>query len=224
MVQAAGTRAPHLEDDEPLGRRSYATGSPRERGRAHGEHLRERIAFGLDESASKRSPRTASRATTLRRSWAEWLAGTTYLDAALLPHAGARQELRGIAEGAAQLVEEDPRLQLDGRDVGLPSRIASVRGAPVRMNPLRPAAVRSRWAIRRERRSAPGPDHGPRGHTPQGTQAVLRTARDDGHEVLVVTRAGMIGLMGANDAGLGVLRERATLLRPATRAACPWRS
>ena len=51
------------------------------------------------------------------------------------------------------------------------------------------------------------------GPNSEGTQAVLRIREDDGREVLVVTRAGMVGLMGANDTGLGVCVNALTLLR-----------
>ena len=140
----------------------------------------------------------------------DWLAGTTHLDAALLHTPTLAEELRGIAEGAPSRSSRSWRSTSWTR-CGRPSRTASGIRGPSSDHPLHGcSAVAVRSGANEPPLLAQTMDLGP---SSEGTQAVLRIREDDGREVLVVTRAGMIGLMGANDAGLGVCVNALTLLR-----------
>jgi hypothetical protein len=207
MVRTAGAARAH-EDDGPSAVVECA-GSPRDRGRAHGEQLRERIAFGLDrlraeivdDRATGEDPDTFLR---------DWLAGTTHLDAIELHTPALAEELRGIAEGANQPFEQILAFNLMDE---MWAAIEDRERDPEAFERDHPLPGCSAVAVLDGDGGAPllaqTMDLGP--HS-EGTQAVLRIREADGHEMLVVTRAGMIGLMGANAAGLGVCVNALTLL------------
>jgi isopenicillin-N N-acyltransferase like protein len=207
MVGTAGTTRAHEGDDRAAV--VECDGSPRERGRAHGEQLRERIAFGLERL---RAEIVEDRATSgdpeafLR----DWLAETTHLSAIELHTPALADELRGIAEGSDQPFEQILAFNLMDE---MWAAIEDRERDPEAFERDHPLPGCSAMAVLNGANGAPllaqTMDLG--SHS-EGTQAVLRVRERDGREVIVVTRAGMVGLMGANDAGVGVVVNALTLL------------
>ena len=157
-------------------------GTPRERGRIHGEQLRDQIVDDLARWAEDAAERT-------RMPSAEYvgrfLADTHFLPAIEHHTPELLEEVRGIAEAAGQsfelllaynLMDEewwyaDP---LEPRDA---CSVVALAGDP--------AVVGQNMDLPR---------------VMDGGQAVLHVRGEDGHEQAVLTAAGMVGLTGASSA------------------------
>lgn len=182
-MPAATTRRGHHGPVQPLV--IDAAGSPRELGRAHGEHARELILAGLDR-------------------WREALAETGK-DADALWHALAHRagfrdavarwtpdlldEVEGIAEGAG--VDPDLVFATNCLDEAWWWHEKGPGCSAVAVTDRGPVPVVGQnmdldtWM--------------------DTTQVVLRLRHDDGLEQVVLSRAGMVGLCGANSEGLGLV-------------------
>lgn len=184
-------------------------GEPRERGRAHGEQLRERIHFGLDRLHDEIAGLESSRGDP-DRFLREWLAATTHLDAIERFTPDLAEELRGIADGAGAAFEQVLSFNLMDEMWSYDDALSREPDAFAR---ARPAPGCSVIAVHRNVNGNPmlaqTMDLGP--HS-VGTQAVLRLDGSDGLATIVATRAGMVGLMGANSTGVGVVVNALTLL------------
>src|SRR5579862_248626 len=172
-------------------------GSGRERGRAHGEQLRDRIHGALDRWQTNAVRRSGSGAADYA---AGFLADTDFLPAIERHTPDLLEEVRGIAEAAdvpfaqvlvRNLMDEEWWYALRRGHMAACSTIA-VQGGEGRPTLLAqnmdlPTAM-------------------------DGDQAVLRLAPADGPAQLVLTAAGMIGLTGVNADGLGVCVNALTML------------
>ena len=162
-----------------------ASGTPREVGRAHGEHARELIRLGIDRwrqalSDEGRDPerlwRDLSRTAGFRASAARW---TPDLLA----------EVEGIAEGAGVSADVvfatnclDEAWWWHEKGPGC-SVVAVADRGPVPV--VGQTMDLDTWM--------------------DTTQVVLRLRHQDGLEQVMLSRAGVIGLCGANSAGIGVV-------------------
>lgn len=168
------------------------SGTPRARGRAHGEALRERVHAHLARWFDSLAEDVGDPRAYLER----FLAGTNFLPAARRETPDLLDELEGIAEGSGApfaqvlgraLSDEEPWFRRevllgDGGAKGCSSVGANARdGAPpiVAQN----MDVPSWW---------------------RGTEAVLRITEPDGLRIVVFTVAGKISLCGMNSAGLAI--------------------
>jgi isopenicillin-N N-acyltransferase like protein len=164
-------------------------GDGRERGRAHGEALRERI-LGLLE---RWDAGVASRLGRPPQTLVSGLVETTGFVAAVERHTpDLLEEVRGIAEGAGVAFDRVMALNLMDEEWWFTS----------------PAEARDACTL-----VAVGPSEGRPTLLAQnmdlpelmdGAQAVLRFEDGDGGAGAVLTAAGMIGLTGVSAAGLGV--------------------
>lgn len=160
----------------------------RERGRAHGEALRivigEKIARwhqAIGEAYGEPPAVFLSR----------FLGATNFrtMSASLTPD--LLDEVTGIAEGAIIAEETAYALQLMDEEWWFSNSTGDGHCSSLAIAPAggRPTLVGQTMDL-------------PRWH--DGAQALLRIAADNGHETLVFTSAGMIGLMGLNRHGIGV--------------------
>lgn len=173
-------------------------GTARDRGRAHGEELRWLIREGIDRW-------TASIASTQGgdpdRYLTDFLASTGYLATITAWTPALLDEIHGIAEGADQpfervmvynLLDEEWAHAKARRHPAPACTVACVRpgggSAPVMAQTMDIPSLHD------------------------GTQAVLRLQPEEGLEALVFTYAGMIGLNGCNEAGVGVVVNNLEML------------
>lgn len=161
-------------------------GSPREVGRAHGETGRELISTGMDRWRAnlnaKRSDSDAYIATLLAR--------TAFLPAIERCAPRLLDELRGIAEGSGQsfehvlaynLLDEEWSFRVDRLSDTAPGCTAvAIAGTAIGQTMDIPTVH-------------------------DGTQVVLAIEPESGPSHRVFTAAGMLGLNGANSAGVGVV-------------------
>ena len=162
-----------------------ATGKPRERGQAHGEHARDLIASGLDRWRADLS----KHGKDADRLWKGLSRESGFRDAAARWTPDLLDEIEGIADGA----NADP-------------------DAVFAINCLDEAWW---WGERPGGCSAVAvADRGGRPVIGQNmdldtwmdtTQVVLRLEPDDGPKQVLLSRAGLVGLCGANEAGVGVV-------------------
>lgn len=160
----------------------------RERGRAHGEALRIVIGEKIGRwHAAIGEAYGEPAAVFLSR----FLVATNFraVIANLTPD--LLEEVAGIAEGAAIAGETAYALQLMDEEWWFSKSMNDGHCSSLAIAPVegRPTLVGQTMDL-------------PRWH--DGAQALLRIAADDGHEALVFTSAGMIGLMGLNGHGIGV--------------------
>ena len=168
------------------------TGAPRARGRAHGETLRRMIADALDRWAEATLRGLPERAEGgIDAYCARFLGETGLLETARRITPDLHDEMAGIAEGAGQP----------------PDRIAAYN------------LMDEQWWFD-ARRDAPPPGCSlialpvPGGHLlaqnmdlpghMDGSQVALRLAGPDMPETVVLSAAGLIGLTGANAAGIAI--------------------
>jgi isopenicillin-N N-acyltransferase-like protein len=163
------------------------SGPPRERGRAYGEALADKIHGHL-----------AAWSATLGDAPEAWLRDlvrdTDFMPAIRAWAPDLLEEVEGIAEGAGQPPERVYALQL--LDEEWAYRVRRTGGQPpAKCSSFGVATADLCWI---------GQNMDLGGYT-DGFQALLRIA-PHGHDpgALVFTTAGMLGLMGVNDAGLGV--------------------
>ena len=178
-------------------------GTPRQRGHSHGETLRERINEALKIWAQATMTSRGTRAPKDIDTYC-----TEFLNAtALIPHARRAtpdlyDELVGIAEGAGQPLARilaynlmDEQWWYDARPDAPPPG-CSLIATPVRGGHL----LAQNMDL---------PAH------MDGSQVVLRLGGADIPQTLVLSAAGMIGLTGANDAGLAIGVNTLLMLRHA---------
>jgi hypothetical protein len=178
------------------------TGTPRERGRMHGETGRALVRAGLDRwLASLAATHRTDPDDYLR----DFLAATGYVATIAQWTPALFEEMRGIAEGADvpfahllpyNLLDEEwafARVRRRAKHVSPGCTVACLRpvdGPPVLAQTMDIPSLHD------------------------GTQAVVRIRPDDGPEVIVFTYAGMIGLNGCNAAGVGVVVNNLEVLTP----------
>lgn len=165
------------------------TGTPDERGRAHGEELRDLIAITLDRWFEVLADRTDPRAFT------ENIFHTSGFRQAAAEHTpGFLEEVAGIAEGSGQPVEAIFAWQLIDECWWY---LDDLTGE------LTPHEACSAMAI----------NDGDKGIVAQtqdlyrhfdGSQVLLRYVEADGFEVLAPSAAGLLAYNGVNSAGVGV--------------------
>ncbi|MER3438805.1 MAG: hypothetical protein C4346_15120 [Chloroflexota bacterium] len=182
-------------------------GDPRQRGQAQGEALRAVIGDGLGRWLATIGQ---THGVDPDDYLIEFLDTTHYLTAMQRWAPAALEEIRGIAEGANQpirrvlaynLMDEEwyfgeerrQRQSLEGR-TSLPHQCTVVclrlpgSGVPVIAQTMDIPSVHD------------------------GTQVVLHHLPDDGPEMLIFSAAGMLGLMGVNAAGIGVVVNNLAML------------
>lgn len=166
-------------------------GSPRQRGEAHGEALRESIAAGL---ARWRDSIAAAHGVDPDDYVAGFVEGTDFVPAIRRWTPGLLEEVEGIARGAGQpwawiyasnLLDEEwtwARAFRPGSGPGCTACGFAAEGeAPLLAQTMDIPSVHD------------------------GTQAVLRIEPEEGPAALVFTRAGMVALTGCNATGLAVV-------------------
>lgn len=175
-----------------------ASFDPRQRGRAHGEALRAVIAAKIERwhAAIETEYRAAPKPFLAR-----FLADTRFRSAIERYTPDLMDEVQGIADGAAIDADTAYALQLmdeewwfghaahDGHCSGV--AIAPAFGAATVMGQTMDLPA---WH--------------------DGAQAVLRFGHEDGSHTMVFTSAGMIGLMGACDQGIGICVNTLAGLNP----------
>jgi isopenicillin-N N-acyltransferase like protein len=176
-------------------------GTDLEIGRAHGEAARELIALGLERWRDGIAVRRGDPHAYVAR----FLAQTSFQDAVARITPNLLDELRGIAEGSAQefdlilaynLMDEEWSFRtgrLDGMAPGC--TVVAVAGKAIAQTMDIPTIH-------------------------DGTQVVLAIQPEKGPAQRVFTAAGMLGLNGANDAGVGVVVNNLSQL-PSSTAGVP---
>ena len=173
-------------------------GSGRERGRTHGEALRGRIVAGLERWDADVAARLRIDAAG---HVAAFLAQTRFLDAIERHTPALLEEVRGIAEAAGVAFDRILALNLMDEEWWFSSSPSGRQACSV----VAAAPRDGRPALLAQNMDLP--------HMMDGGQAVLRATGEDGLQTAVLTAAGMIGLTGANSAGLGVCVNALSMLR-----------
>ena len=173
-----------------------AAGNPRERGRAHGEQARDLIIGGLERWRDD----LAGRGKDADRLWKGLAREAGFRDAAARWSPDLLTEIEGIAEGSG--ADPDAVFAINcldeawwwGERAGGCSAVAVVDrgGRPV----IGQNMDLDTWM--------------------DTTQIVLRLTPDDGPAQVLLSRAGMVGLCGANEAGVGVVVNTLDTLPTAT--------
>ena len=172
-------------------------GSGRERGRAHGEALRGRIAALLERWDADAAARLGRPADALVHD----LVGTTGFLAAIERHTpDLLEEVRGIAEAAGVGFERILALNLMDEEWWFTAPVLPRSACTL----LAAAGVDGGPALLAQNMDLP--------EVMDGAQAVLRIVDADGTGA-VLTAAGMVGLTGVNAAGLGVCVNTLAMLR-----------
>jgi hypothetical protein len=162
-----------------------AAGRPRDRGRDHGEQARELIAIGLERWRADLD----KHGKDADRLWEQLSRDSGFRDAAARWTPDLLAEIDGIAEGANADPDAvfainclDEAWWWDERTGGCSAvAIADRGGRPV----IGQNMDLDTWM--------------------DTSQVVLRLEPDDGPRQVLLSRAGMVGLCGANEAGVGVL-------------------
>jgi isopenicillin-N N-acyltransferase like protein len=166
-------------------------GPGRARGRAHGEAAAEAIERALQRWPGERLD--------------AFLEATDFLPAIERHTPDLLEELRGIAEGAGAGLERIVALNaMDEEWWFEQDRKAGSRAA---CSTFAVAAREGRPALIGQTMDLPD--------VMDGSQVLLHVKPDDGPEAVVLSSAGMIGLCGANGAGLGVCVNALSMLRHA---------
>jgi isopenicillin-N N-acyltransferase-like protein len=170
-------------------------GSPRERGRAHGEALRDQIAAVREQW---RESLTARFGIAPAAFIATFLGETRFADAMRRWTPALLEETLGIAEGSGRAREETLAFQFMDEEWWFGA--ARFRRAPAATN--RCSVVASRGRDGAAPILAQNMDlHG----FLDGGQAVIQVRGSNGEpDATILTICGMIALCGANDAGVGV--------------------
>jgi isopenicillin-N N-acyltransferase-like protein len=171
-------------------------GTPRERGRAHGEALRERIAAVREQWRESLTARFGVRPHSFIETF---LAETRFVDAMRRWTPALLEETEGIAEGSGRPLDETLAFQFMDEEWWFGAR--RYRRAAAAANGCSVVAIRGRDGCPPV--LAQNMDlHG----FLDGGQAVIRV-RGNGEEpdATILTIAGMIALCGANDLGVGVV-------------------
>jgi isopenicillin-N N-acyltransferase-like protein len=173
------------------------SGSGRERGRAHGEALRDRIVDALGrwdaEVAERMDIPAADHVAGL-------LGATRFVPAIEAATPELLEEVHGIAEGAGVSFERILAYNLMDEEWWY-SQAAGHRHA---CSLVAVAAGEGRGALLAQNMDLP--------EVMDGGQTVLRSTAPDGGQTVVLTAAGMIGLTGCNSDGLGVCVNTLSML------------
>ncbi len=166
-------------------------GAPREIGRRHGEAVRDLIAAGLERWLAALERRHGVAAADYID---DFLTATDFLPAIESWTPESLEEIRGVADGANQPFATMLAFNLLDEEWAFASARASQRpgcsAIGIQPTPDAPPALGQTMDI-------------PSIH--DGCQIALRVAPDDRPAVVALSYAGMIGLTGANDAGIGVV-------------------
>lgn len=184
-------------------------GSPGEVGLAHGEACRDLVAEGLGRWAEDKAEQTGEASDAYL---ARFLAETRFLPAVERHAPGLLEELRGIAEGAEQPF--DRILAYNLMDEEWSYRRDALRPAPLREVGPPPGCTSIAVGTRALAQTMDIPS------VHDGTQVALRLRPDDGPAAVVFSAAGMVGLNGANAAGVGVVVNSLAQL-PSSRDGLP---
>jgi isopenicillin-N N-acyltransferase like protein len=175
----------------------HVSGSGRERGRAHGEQLRVRIADGLErwdvEVAERMGIPAAEHVAGL-------LGATRFLSAIESHTPELLEEVRGIAEGSGASFERILAYNLMDEEWWY----SQARGHRHACSVVAIPAVEDRGALLAQNMDLP--------EVMDGGQTILRSTAPDGSQTVVLTAAGMIGLTGGNSDGLGVCVNTLSML------------
>ena len=163
-------------------------GTPRERGRAHGEALRAVIA---DKVGRWREAIGVAYGVPAEQFLPRFLNETDFRAAIARHTPDLVEEVTGIAEGAGLAEETAYAMQLMDEEwwFGVSNGDGHCSSLAIAPQDGRPTLVGQTMDL-------------PRWH--DGAQALLRFAQDDGSETFIFTSAGMIGLMGIAGRGLGI--------------------
>jgi hypothetical protein len=160
-------------------------GKPRERGRAHGEQARELIASGLDRWRADLS----KRGKDADRLWKSLSRESGFRDAAARWTPDLLEEIEGIADGAN--ADPDAVFAINCLDEAWwwGERPGGCSAVAVADQSERPVIGQNMdldtWM--------------------DTTQVVLRIEPEEGPRQVLLSRAGMVGLCGANEAGVGLV-------------------
>jgi isopenicillin-N N-acyltransferase-like protein len=163
-----------------------AAGSPREMGRAHGEQARDLVQqslAGWREAMNKEGHEPDELIHVLSR-------GTGFRDAIAEHAPGLLEEVVGIAEGSGLHYDEVFALNCLDEAWWWSEKTGGCSTVAIGADGDRPAFGGQTMDL---------------DDWMDGTQIALRTATVDGPAQVMLSRAGMIGLCGANDDGVGVL-------------------
>ncbi len=181
-----------------------AAGTPRERGRAHGEELRPLIGAGIDRWATDLGTAHGLDPDDYLR---DFLGSTGYLATAARWTPDLLDEVRGIAEGARMPFERVAAYNLlDEEWAYARSRRTGTSAPGCTVVGLRQAGTGI--PVLAQTMDIPS--------LHDGTQAVLRLASDQGPTTLAFTYAGMIGLNGCNEEGVAVVVNNLAMLASST--------
>ena len=173
----------------------HLSGSARAQGRAHGEALREAIARVREQWRTSLTMRFGVHPDAFIEAF---LAETNFVEAIRRWCPAQLEEIEGIAEGSGRSLRETLAFQFMDEEWWFGASRFAKPAAPAehcsviasRARDGRPAILAQNMDLRAYL---------------DGGQAVISTMRDDGPRTTVMTICGMIGLCGANDAGLGVV-------------------
>jgi predicted choloylglycine hydrolase len=179
-----------------------AAGTPRQLGQAHGEDARELIARGLEAWSGVIGRQTGMPAAAYVESF---LRATDFVPAIGEFTPALLEEVRGIAEGAAQPFDAIFAYQLIDEEWAYRARL--VRGGRGQAEACSAAGV-----LRADGTAVAGQNMDLPSHY-DGTQVLLRTRTRDGADVMVFTPAGVIGTTGLNQHGVGVCVNTLSELR-----------
>ena len=173
----------------------HLSGTARAQGQQHGEALRESIARVREQWRASLTPRFGVHPDAFIEAF---LSETNFVGAIRRWCPAQLDEIEGIAEGSGRSLPETLAFQFMDEEWWF--------GASRVPPPAAPANHCSVLAIRARDRRPPilAQNMDLRAYL-DGGQAVISTARDGGPRTTVMTICGMIGLCGANDAGLGVV-------------------
>jgi hypothetical protein len=173
------------------------SGSGRDRGRAHGEILRDRIADALGRWDAEVGERMGIPAAD---HISGLLAATRFAPAIESATPDLLEEVRGIAEGAAVSFERILAYNLMDEEWWY----SQARGHRHACSLVAVAGGHGRPAVLAQNMDLP--------EVMDGGQTILRVTAPDGSRTVVLTAAGMIGLTGCNSDGLGVCVNTLSML------------
>jgi len=176
------------------------SGAGRERGRAHGEQLRDRIADSLgrwDADVGERMGITAAEHV------AGLLGATRFLPAVQQHTPDLLEEVRGIAEGAGISFERVLAYNLMDEEWWYSQAPGHRHGCSL----VAVGGREGRGALLAQNMDLPG--------VMDGGQTILRSTAPDGSSSVVLTAAGLIGLTGCNSDGVGACVNTLSMLNHA---------
>ena len=173
----------------------HLSGTPRAQGRAHGEALRESIGRVREQWRASLTLRFGVHPDAFIEAF---LGETSFVDAIRRWCPAQLEEIEGIAEGSGRSMPETLAFQFMDEEWWFGTSRFPPRASPaehcsviaIRARDGRPPILAQNMDLRAYL---------------DGGQAVISTAHDGGPRTTVMTICGMIGLCGANDAGLGVV-------------------